>query len=135
MEYASLLKYIPLFSDQAEQGIWIVDTKNDGSPEHPIQMPFVRYAEHVDAFIQDMAPFVDRNYQDTLEKFGLHWDAQSMENADIESLSANVILALLTAAIRAERFCDGALLDFINSGCVPKWLKRLEVLNEDAELS
>ena len=51
MEYASLFKYIPLFSDQVEQGTWIVDTKNDGSPEHPIQMPYVCYAEHVEAFI------------------------------------------------------------------------------------
>ena len=129
MEYASLLKYITLFSDQVEQGTWIVDTKNDGSPEHPIQIPYVCYAEHVDAFIQDMKPFVDRKYRDTLERSGLKFETQSMENVNADKLGANTILALLTAAIRADRFCEGALLDFNNSGCILKWLKRLEAIS------
>ena len=32
-------------------GEWIVDKENDGSLEHPIQMPFVDYSETIDKFI------------------------------------------------------------------------------------
>ncbi|WP_423806535.1 DUF6508 domain-containing protein [Phascolarctobacterium succinatutens] len=34
------------------------------------------------------------------------------------------------ASLRAERFCDGALLGFIESGSVIRWLKRLQELDE-----
>lgn len=40
------------------------------------------------------------------------------------------ILALLIASLRAERFCDGALLGFIKNGAVTRWLKRLQKLDE-----
>lgn len=45
-------------------------------------------------------------------------------------LKDRYILALLIASLRAERFCDGALLGFIESGAVTRWLKRLQKLDE-----
>ena len=34
-----LIKYIPII--QADSiGEWVIDKENDGTPEHPIQMPF-----------------------------------------------------------------------------------------------
>lgn len=38
--YESLTKYLDEFTG-AEFGTWIVDDKNDGTPEHPLQFPFV----------------------------------------------------------------------------------------------
>jgi hypothetical protein len=32
-------------------------------------------------------------------------------------------------SIRAERFCDGALLGFFEKGCVGKWLERLKEID------
>ncbi|WP_373738269.1 DUF6508 domain-containing protein [Jeotgalibaca porci] len=49
-----------------------------------------------------------------------------MKDADVSSLNAQCVLALLMGAVRAERFCDGALLDFFKSGYILKWLERLQ---------
>jgi hypothetical protein len=35
-------------------------------------------------------------------------------------------------AIRAERFCDGALLGFFKDGYILKWLKRLKDIDWQA---
>ena len=40
--YEKLTSFIPLI-DKRSLGEWFVNHKNDGSPEHPIQMPFVVY--------------------------------------------------------------------------------------------
>lgn len=126
-----LTKYIPII--QADSiGEWVIDNENDGTLEHPIQMPFVDYSEMVDNFIDDVYAFEKSNkdmeltrYEDILKDNGLEWDSESMKNADISSLNAQCVLALIMGAIRAERFCDGALLDFFKSGCILKWLERL----------
>lgn len=126
-----LVKYIPMI--QADSiGKWVVDKENDGTPEHPIQIPFVDYSEMVHNFIDDVYAFEESNkdmeltrYGDILNDNGLEWDLESMENADVSNLNAQCVLALIMGAVRAERFCDGALLDFFKSGCILKWLERL----------
>ena len=127
-----LTKYIPII--QADSiGEWVIDNENDGTLEHLIQMPFVDYSEMVDNFIDDVYAFEESNkdmeltrYGDILNDNGLEWDSESMKNVDISSLNAQCVLALIMGAVRAERFCDGALLDFFKSGCILKWLDRLK---------
>mgnify|MGYP001220340098 FL=1 len=127
-----LTKYIPII--QADSiGELVIDNENDGTLEYPIQMPFVDYSEMVDNFIDDVYAFEESNkdmeltrYEDILKDNGLEWDSESMKNADISSLNAQCVLALIMGAVRAERFCDGALLDFFKSGCILKWLDRLK---------
>ena len=53
-----------------------------------------------------------------------------MKNADVSSLDGKTVVALLVGAIRAERFCDGALLDFFEDGSIVKWLSRLKEIDE-----
>ncbi len=126
-----LTKYIPII--QADSiGDWVIDKENDGTPEQPIQIPFVGYSEMVNNFIDDVYTFEESNkdmeltrYGDILKDNGLEWDAESMENADVSNLNAQCVLALIMGAVRAERFCDGALLNFFKSGCIFKWLERL----------
>lgn len=127
-----LTRYIPII--QADSiGELVIDNENDGTLEYPIQMPFVDYSEMVDNFIDDVYAFEESNkdmeltrYEDILKDNGLEWDSESMKNADISSLNAQCVLALLMGAVRAERFCDGALLDFFKSGYILKWLERLQ---------
>ncbi len=83
-------------------------------------------------FIDDVYAFEESNkdmeltrYGDILNDNGLEWDSETMENADVSNLNAQCVLALIMGAVRAERFCDGALLDFFKSGCILKWLERL----------
>ena len=58
--YESLTKYLDEFTG-TEFGKWIIDKKNDGTPEHPIQLPFVNYSRVVDQFIQDVYSFADNH--------------------------------------------------------------------------
>lgn len=129
-----LTKYISLIRLDSI-GEWIVDRENDGTPEHPIQMPFVGYSEIVRNFIDDVYTFEESNkdmqltrYGDILKENGLEWDSESMKNADVSNLNALCVLGLIMGAVRAERFCDGALLDFFKSGCILKWLERLSII-------
>lgn len=127
-----LTKYIPMI--QADSiGEWVVDKENNGTPGHPIQKPFVGYSEMVHNFIDDVYTFEESNkdigltrYGDILKANGLEWGAESMKNADVSNLNAQCVLALIMGAVRAERFSDGALLDFFKSGCILKWLERLK---------
>ncbi len=126
-----LTKYIPMIQTDSF-GEWVIDKENDGTPEHPIQMPFVGYSEMVSSFIDDVYTFEESNkdmeltrYGDILKENGLEWGTDSMKNVDASNLNVQCVLALIMGAVRAERFCDGALIDFFKNGCILKWLDRL----------
>ena len=127
-----LTKYISMIQSDSI-GDWIVDKVNDGTLGHPIQMPFVDYSEIVRNFIDDVYTFEESykdmeltRYGDILKDNGLEWDTESMKNADVSNLNAQCVLALIMGAVRAERFCDGVLLDFFKSSSILKWLERLK---------
>ena len=50
-QFSELTKYIPMI-EQNEIGHWQIDRENDGTPEHPIQFPFVIYSEMVNQFYE-----------------------------------------------------------------------------------
>ena len=70
-------------------------------------------------------------YGEILEECGLEWSTQSMSGAIVEDLDAKVVCALIVGAVRAERFCDGALLKFFKDGSIGKWLKRLKEIEAE----
>lgn len=138
-KFENLIKYLPLLEND-NIGTWIIDRKNDGTPEHPIQMPFVNYSEMVHHFIDDVYDFNEKNkdfeltrYGEILEKNGLEWGSKSMSEADVTSLDGQCVMALIMGAVRAERFCDGALLGFFKDGSIRKWLLRLKKLSDCKE--
>lgn len=135
-KYSALTKYINLLKNDYA-GEWICDKENDGSSERPIHVPFVSYSIAVNNLADDIYKFakesneiVPSKYAEILQANGIEWGYDSMMKADASVLDAKCILALLIASLRAERFCDGALLGFIKSGAVTRWLKRLQELDE-----
>ena len=119
-------------------GGWVFDRENDGTPEHPIRVPWVNYEKTVLDLETELMSFVDTHedmgltaYSDILEQHGIKWEKKSMSSADVSELDAVTVLALLVGAFRAERFCDGVLLSFCKSGCIVKWLRRLEEIDEE----
>lgn len=135
-KYSALTKYINLLKND-NAGEWICDKENDGSSERPIHLPFVVYSITVDKLTDDIYKFAKESdeivlskYADILNANGIKWGYDSMMKADASELDAQCILALLIASLRAERFCDGALLEFIKNGAVIRWLKRLQELDE-----
>lgn len=135
-KYSALTEYINLLEND-NVGEWICDKENDGSSERPMHVPFVSYSIAVSKLEEDIYKFakesdeiVPSNYAEILQANGIEWNSDSMIKADASGLEAQCILALLIASLRAERFCDGALLVFIESGAVIRWLKRLQELDK-----
>ena len=136
MKFAELTKYIPLI-EQDEIGYWHVDCKHKGTMEDPVQFPFVVFSEMLNHFIDDVYSLVEKypewelnHYGQILEENGLRWDSRSMGSAIVDDLDARCICALLVGAVRAERFCDGALMEFFKDGSVKRWLQRLSELDQ-----
>ena len=135
--YESLTALIPALKTD-NFGEWIVDRENDGTPEHPIQFPFVNYGEAVQGLEKEIYAFEKQHpdfglnrYNDILNENGIEWGLDSMKKADVSNLDGRTVMALLLGAVRAERFCDGALLDFCEYGSVVKWLERLKEIDGD----
>lgn len=84
----------------------------------------------VSEFLDDLERVADHRYVDTLERFGLEWSAGSMSGADLTGAPAELAVALLTGAYRADRFSNGILEnEFIPNGLVSRCLRRLRELD------
>ena len=121
---------------QGEAGEWIIDRENDGTPEHPIQMPYVSYSGIVKKFIdavytfdKDHPEYGLNRYSNILEQNGIKWGSGSMDAVDVSDKDGICVMALLLGAVRAERFCDGALLGFLKRGSIQRWLERLKEID------
>ena len=82
--------------DSEEHGNWVIDKENDGSPEHPIQMPYVNYGREAIAFEDAVYKFVDehpeydmKNYREILEKAGIECETNSMEGVIVDDLDTS----------------------------------------------
>lgn len=51
----------------------------------------------------------------------------------VENLDAKCVLVMILGAVRAERFCDGALLRFFENGSIARWLEKLKELDTEQE--
>ena len=74
-----------------------------------------------------------QNYSKILEDKSSEWGTRSMEAADVDKLDAQCVLALIVGAVRADRFCDGALLGFLEDGAISRWLERLKRIDMELE--
>lgn len=129
-KYELLTKHIPTF-ERNDFGEWFVDKENDGSMEHPIQFPYVIYSKIVSEFEEDVYKFIDEHpemqltqYSKIIEENGI--DIGDIKQADVSNLDPICLCAMIVANIRAERFCDGAILSSCKDGTFRKWLIKLK---------
>lgn len=135
--YQLLTDYIPKLQD-IDYGKWCPEKqKGDGTIEKPFQMPYVVYPDIIYDLEKDMYLFEKRNpqyelniYRSILKEHGIEWSDEAMERVDVSNLDAKVVLALLLGVFRAERFCAGAIKDFLEKGCIQNWLERLKAIDE-----
>lgn len=135
--FESLTKHLPAIENAEGFGNWVVDRESEGAMNDPIKMPYVNYGTTVADVEQAIYDFVDEHpeyelthYRDILERNGLEWGSQAMSGADVSELDGQAVMALLLGAVRAERFCDGALLGFFEDGSVKRWLLRLREIDD-----
>ena len=79
-QFQILTQYIEKIAFSESFGEWVIDRKNDGTLEHPVHMPYVRYHEIVDSFHEDFYRFSEEHpeyelmrYSETLEKRHIPW--------------------------------------------------------------
>ena len=134
--FESLTKHLPAIENAEGFGSWVVDRESKGTMDDPITMPYVNYGTTVADVEQAIYDFVDEHpeyelthYRDILERNGLEWGSQAMSGADVSELDGQAVMALLLGAVRAERFCDGALLGFFEDGSIRRWLLSLKEID------
>jgi hypothetical protein len=134
--FEGLTKHLPAIEKAERFGNWVVDRESKGTMDDPIQMPYVDYETTVTNVEQAIYDFADEHpeyelthYRDILERNGLEWGSQAMSIADVSDLDGQAVMALLLGAVRAERFCDGALLGFFEDGSIRRWLLRLREID------
>lgn len=131
-----LTKNIPKIKEDTF-GKWGPEKQGAGKMEDPLQFSYVIFTELIHDFISDLYKFCEEHpeyehthYGDTLNAAGIEWGSDSMKTADVTNMDAKTVIALLIGAVRAERFCDGALLSFLNDGSITRWLERLKEIDE-----
>ena len=137
--YNSLVSFIPRLEGIKYGEVLPKHQTGDGSIERPFQMPYYIYSDvvcelekEVYKFEREHPEFQLNQYGNILLLNGLRWDEEIMTKADVSCLNGQAVMSLLLGAIRAERFCDGALNSFLESGCVQKWLSRLQEIEKNS---
>lgn len=84
------------------------------------------YNDTVNAFIKTMDDgFMVYDYPEVLKKIKERAGTHEIYDVPISALSADEALACITGAIRADRFCEGALSVALEDGFITRCLKRL----------
>ena len=117
---------------------WLIDpVKPVGSLDYHL-IGYDNLGDWIRCFENDVYDFERNNpeyhlnrYGNILEENGLKWDQESMENASVDDLDAQCVLALILGAIRADRFYSGIFLHFLKCGAILRWLERLEEIDEE----
>lgn len=133
--FEKITRLIPLLEDEDAHGEWIIDRTSKGTPDDPIQFPFVGYSRAADELIVAVHECVEdnedldvRDYRGVLDSYGLT-DEDAMLEADPSNLDSRCTLALILTIIRSDRFCEGLLLSYLDNGKMLSWMKRLEELD------
>lgn len=119
-----LTKYLKLIPND-KIGEWVQPPKEDGV----FIMPYVEYTDMVYNFMSDVGKFCKKydlyNYDAILRKNQVGYNGVSIRETDVSDKDLQCVLAIIYGAVRAERFCEGVLLDMFQSGDIERWLTRL----------
>ena len=136
--YEKITAFLPNVQNN-KVGEWVIDHKDTGSQEKILQFPFVTYSPSIMDFEREVYCFIEEHkgmglnhYYDILKNADIRWDKNSMKSADVTKMDGRTVLALIVGAIRADRFCEGALLNFCRDGSIAKWLSRLKEIDEES---
>lgn len=131
--YFPIISFIPRLTGTEYGEVQPKRQTGDGSIENPYQMPYYTYSDVVCKFEEAVYKFEEEHLEFHLNQYidimllnGLKWDEEIMKNTDVSNLNGQAVMALILGAIRAEKFCSGALNSFLEQGCIQKWLLRLQ---------
>ena len=126
MKYDRLTQYIEIFQPGYSAGKWFFDKEHSGTVDDPIQMPFVMFDQNVMKFMDEFyeSGIAVKNYKEIMETAGI--EDEQFDFVNLHILNEEVVCAILTYIIRADRFCEGYLKSKIEQGTVTRVLNRLK---------
>ena len=138
MKFDSITKYIEEIEYAESFGNWTNPSGKDGTAENPQFFPYVNYEQLVSTFELEFYRFRRTlhyklgNYSEILEKYDMpeEWGSKELFSLDVSKFDERSIMALIYGVLRTERFNEGTLLEFFETGCILKWLKRLREIDE-----
>ena len=134
MKYQRLTNYIKVFTDHYCAGKWILGGEKSGGDVRPLRVPFVDYDSKIYDFTRDMNGFMDQQYDETLNNWGVN-PQEEKEKIDVTEADDKEVLALITYVIRSERICDGEMKSVVESGTMKRWLERLREIDLENSVS
>lgn len=129
--YADLTRYAGHLA--VNPGEWEPRHQNaKGTADDPIIMPYFVYGPALQGFVDvfyETSGFADLRYLDTLEKRGIEASHLGFASVDVEHADLELIRALITTAVRQDRFCEGLLGTLADNGFLDRCLHRLKELD------
>ena len=131
--YKKLAAYLPALNGE-KHAKWV-----SGKTKDPSVSPFgfLVYDETGEGIMHEVYRIVDRcpqlelnRYQEILEKNGIRWSKNEMEAVDVSGWNEQGVMALLVGILRADRFVEGVYQEFLENGCIRKWIERLKEIDE-----
>ena len=120
-KFGFLTRFLPLI-EESNVACRNADTKSD-------RVLLDRFTAAVYLLVDEYPEWDLTSYSRILEQNGI----TSVSEAAVDGLDAQCIGALLVGAVRAERFCDGALKGYLEDGSITRWLQRLKKIDEETE--
>lgn len=110
-----------------------------GTADDPIPMGHISYSNAVRQLIEEIYAFIDANpdydlrqYHAILKEYGYE-DISPLE-IDASKVDSKCLMAMFVWLVRGERFCDGLILDALETGVVQRWIARLREIRDEGEL-
>ena len=127
--YESITSYL----GKLKPGHWKYPEKQgDGSKENPYIAGWIDYDETTEEFISKMyevVPNGGKDYGEVLREINMKY-GDDYYKVDISKLNGDMILYMMFAVIRGERFSEGLIGEYIAKGTMDKWLTRLKEIDE-----
>lgn len=116
-------------------GTFVAEGAHKGTSDDPIPLPYVSYTDTVNSLVWEVYTFDNNNpdyglkdYLDILDRYG--YKDVPPQTIDVSNVNAQCLMAMFMWLIRGERFCDGLILETLESGIVQRWIGRLRELRE-----
>ncbi len=109
------------------------ENQGDGSHENPYIAGWIEYDDTTEEFISKMyevVPNGGKDYGEVLQEINQKY-GDDYYKVDISKLNGNMILYMMFAVIRGERFSEGVIGEYIAKGTMDKWLSRLKELDSN----
>lgn len=134
--YENLTKYLDEIK-MDDIGTWTPAKEKNENGMRMIIPGFLNYSRWVIQFIKDVNEFVRQysdmdlhHYHDILETYGILKNGpESVAKADASKMDAGCALTCLVYVVRGDYFSQGFLYEFLENGCISKWLRRLKELD------